>query len=204
MGGLGKCSWVLGIAILKWRQRRGARPDLRTRRFAGGLLANLYLPVPTLTAPPEAVVRAKRFQVIDDQGRVTAELSPAGLDLLGQDGRVRATLRLMYNDKGVLAFSDAKWEGRALFGFLGTDTPSMKDDDWGLHLDEQPGQFSHLITHKVAQRYPSNGHPLRMLRHKQCGRRTRSSSTSYSADLPPVSNMDRDPKLLYRLLFHFR
>ena len=72
--------------------------------------------------------------MIDDRGRVTAELSPAGLDLFGQDGRVRATLRLLYNDKGVLAFSDAKWEGRALFGFLGTDTPSMKDDDWGLQI----------------------------------------------------------------------
>jgi hypothetical protein len=102
--------------------------------FAGGLLANFYRSIPTLTGPPEGVVKAKRFQVIDDRGRVAAELSPFGLDLLGQDGRVRATLRLLYNDKGVLAFSDAKWEGRALFGFLGTDTPSMKDDDWGLQI----------------------------------------------------------------------
>jgi hypothetical protein len=99
--------------------------------FLGGYLANS-----SNTPVPGAVdtVIAKRFRVIDHRGRVTAELTEKRLDLYGDDGRVRATLRLEDSDKGILGFSDARWEGRVMFGFLGTDTPSPKDDDWGLQV----------------------------------------------------------------------
>ena len=84
---------------------------------------------------------------MDQHGRMAAELSDRGLDLLGQDGRVRATLRLAYNDKGVLGFSDAKSEGRVVLGFIGTDTPSDSDDDWGsvIHGPEM-GMLAYLVT----------------------------------------------------------
>jgi hypothetical protein len=100
--------------------------------FVGGLVANLDRRMP----PPEIgmvgvslpeTLRAKRFQVIGEGGRIAAELTPLGLDIFGQDGRVRATLQ-----SAVLGFSDAKWEGRALFGILSADTQSDGADDWGL------------------------------------------------------------------------
>jgi hypothetical protein len=81
-----------------------------------------------------SVVRAKKFEVVGSYGRVVATLSERALDIYDSNGKLRATLRLQYNDKGVLAFSDERWEGRALFGFLGTDTPSSTDDDWGISL----------------------------------------------------------------------
>lgn len=99
--------------------------------FLGGYLANSSgIPVPVLVD----TVIAKRFRVIDHSGRVTAELTEKRLDLYGEDGRVRATLRLAGSDNGILGFSDAKWEGRVIFGFLSTDTPSPQDDDWGLRV----------------------------------------------------------------------
>ena len=99
--------------------------------FSGGFLACFYHPFP-LPAQLSEIIAARRFQVVDHRGRVVADLSQRGLDLIGRDGRVRATLRLESNDKGILGFSDARWEGRAIFGFLGNDAPSDKDDDWGL------------------------------------------------------------------------
>jgi hypothetical protein len=114
--------------------------------FLGGLLAYLYHPIPPPTTT-DSIVTARRFRVMDQHGRVAAELSDRGLDLLGQDGRVRATLRLAYNDKGVLGFSDGKWEGRMLLGFLGTDTPSDSDDDWGLVIHgPEMGMLAYLAT----------------------------------------------------------
>ena len=65
-------------------------------------------------------------------------------------GRVRATLRLQKNDNGVLGFSDAKWEGRAVFGFLGKDYTSTTgpDENWGLviHDPERHALVASLVT----------------------------------------------------------
>jgi hypothetical protein len=106
--------------------------------FFGGVLAETRR-APS-SRPVPAYVRAKRFEVVDDGGRVMAELTGRALNLLDGGGRIRATLRLV-DDNGVLGFSDAKWEGRATFGFLGTDTPSQTDDDWGLVIHNPEGQM---------------------------------------------------------------
>jgi hypothetical protein len=111
--------------------------------FIGGMFANH--PDPRQLLRPPEIVRARRFQVTDERGRLAAELTPHGLDLFGQDGRVRATLRLIYNDNGVLGFSDGKWEGRVVFGFIGTDTPSVRDDNWGL-LINSPDMRHHVVS----------------------------------------------------------
>jgi hypothetical protein len=91
--------------------------------------------------PVPASVRAKSFEVVDSGGRVLAELTGRSLNLMDGDGKVRAYLRLEYNDDGVLGFSDARWEGRATFGFLGTDMPSKGDDDWGLVIHNPEGRM---------------------------------------------------------------
>lgn len=99
--------------------------------FLGGVLAEHRRATSSLLSTPTSV-RAKRFEVVDEGGRVVAELTAHALNLLDNSGRIRATLRLEQNDNGELAFSDGKWEGRAVFGFSGSDTPSQSDDDWGV------------------------------------------------------------------------
>ena len=99
--------------------------------FLGGVLAEHRRANSSLRSTPVSV-RAGRFEVVDDGGRVVAELTGHALNLLDGSGRIRATLRLEQNDNGELAFSDGKWEARAAFGFRGSDTPSQSDDDWGL------------------------------------------------------------------------
>jgi hypothetical protein len=99
--------------------------------FLGGILA--YLQTPVEPPPPiPGTIRAQRFEVTDNGGRVVAELTGSALNLKDAYGRVRATLRLINNDQGILGFSDGRWEGRAVFGFLSSDAPSGQDDDWGL------------------------------------------------------------------------
>ena len=58
---------------------------------------------------------------------------------------MRATLLLSYNDKATLVFSDGRWEGRMLLGFLGMDTPGPEDDDWGLVIN-RPDNRRPVIT----------------------------------------------------------
>jgi hypothetical protein len=99
--------------------------------FVGGMFATRNFERLTNWTQAGTAV-ARNFKVVDEHGKVRAQLTQNGLDLFGNDGRVRATLRLIYNDNGVLGFSVAKWEGRAVFGFIGTDTPSPRDDNWGL------------------------------------------------------------------------
>ncbi|HEY3442150.1 MAG TPA: hypothetical protein VGK29_15425 [Paludibaculum sp.] len=124
--------------------------------FVGGLLANLYHPTTVpLSGVRDAVIAARQFQVIDQRGRKVANLSESGLSLFGEDGRARATLRLQYNDKGILEFSDSKREGRAVFGMLGTDTPSDKDDNWGLMI--QPPEAGSSVVFLGTEAYGSTG-----------------------------------------------
>ena len=108
--------------------------------FFGGRLAE-FSRTSSSGRPVPSSIRAEKFEVVDDGGRVVAELSGRALNLLDGNGRVRVTLRLEYNDNGVLGFSDAKWEGRATFGFIGTDTPSERDDDWGLVIHNPEGRM---------------------------------------------------------------
>jgi hypothetical protein len=108
--------------------------------FFGGVLAELSRASSSPRRVPVSV-RAKRFEVVDDGGKVVTELTGGALNLFDGAGKIRATLRLGYNDNGVLAFSDRKWDGRATFGFLGTDTPSQTDDDWGLVIHNPEGRM---------------------------------------------------------------
>jgi hypothetical protein len=99
--------------------------------YVGGKLSNSNTTPPGSAAAP-AVLRAKRFEVVDDGGRVVAVLTNRELTLLDSGGKARATLRLEYKDNGSLAFSDGRWNARAVFGFLGGSDP--EDDDWGRQI----------------------------------------------------------------------
>ena len=129
--------------------------------FSGGIVATAYHAAPAPAAAVPEILRTKRVEILNEQGKVAAVLSANSLDLLGRDGRMRATLRLEYNDKGILGFSDDTWEGRAIFGFLGTDTPSPKDDDWGLQI------FSHETHDPVISLFTTeNGRRGRFFLHR--------------------------------------
>ncbi len=76
------------------------RLERRTRRLGAALLACGLLAVATALAPRPAaddVVRARRVELVDDEGRVRAELAidadgSAGLFVHDVDGRVRASV----------------------------------------------------------------------------------------------------------------
>ena len=74
--------------------------------FLGGAAAPQWRVDPMPSTTPQTL-RVGKLLVVDEVGRIGAELSPRGLDFLGQDGRARATLRLYHNDNGVLGFSDS-------------------------------------------------------------------------------------------------
>jgi hypothetical protein len=113
--------------------------------FFGGRLAESGQSSPSKQSIPLSI-RSKRFEVVDDSGQVAVELTGHELNILDGHGKVRVTLRLGQKDNGVLGFSDAKWEGRAIFGFLGTDTPSETDDDWGLVIRRPGGSDVSILS----------------------------------------------------------
>lgn len=107
-------------------------------------------------------VRATRFELMDNAGRVVAlwataqgsgavlafadvkgmrlcELGIGGrngppfLRLYGKDGKERVTAVLGYDDDPVLLLSDAH-RARAVLGASHSDAPGPSDDQWGLYL----------------------------------------------------------------------
>lgn len=107
-------------------------------------------------------IRAKRFELLNDLGKPVAfwgsdehrhivltflgpdmsERASLGLGagevpfmgLAGKDGKVRVGLQLGWGDKPSIALNDENMEGRIILGFVHTDAPSPRDDDWGLIL----------------------------------------------------------------------
>ena len=124
--------------------------------FIGGTVQTWLRPAQT-AAP--AVVRATRFELVDDSGRLISfwgfdgrkhlvftfldkgrnDLATLGLssgnapflDLVGKDGKSRLILQLFGDDRPLLAMSDGHYEGRIMLGFIQPDTPTPTDD-WGL------------------------------------------------------------------------
>jgi hypothetical protein len=137
--------------------------------FIGGSLSNR---MGSVRAAAPDVIRASRFELIDESGRRIGvwERNSKGqsltfvgkdgnqqiafgllnssypfLDMTGRDGKLRLTLRLGRDDKPLLGMSDEKWEGRLLLGFIEHDVSSSRDDDWGL-LFRAPGLFQNLAS----------------------------------------------------------
>jgi len=107
------------------------------------------------------VVRATRFELVSPDGKPLAywgeqdhdvvlaftqrhgkERAVLGLDsanlpfltLAGTDGSDRATLRLGWCQRPILAMEDENRTGRVLLGFLASDAPSVEEENWGLAL----------------------------------------------------------------------
>jgi hypothetical protein len=108
------------------------------------------------------VVRAARFEIVDQSGKPLAFWGPDDLkqmvlgfkdkgnnvvaslgmsstgvpffDMSGSDGRSRVRIELSSSQKPTLAMSDAAWEGRVLLGFVQNDVPDRRDDDWFLRF----------------------------------------------------------------------
>jgi hypothetical protein len=129
--------------------------------FVGGLFGSRLRPAGTAS---ELIVRANRFDLVDDRGRVVASWGPGanhgvsirfvdangadlaslgiasnGLPLLnfnGHDGRHRFAVTLMSGgEEPYLVFSDPGWEGRILLGNLpGSDTTPEGSQNWGLRF----------------------------------------------------------------------
>jgi hypothetical protein len=126
--------------------------------FVGSQIHTGSIPV---TAASDTVLRAQRFELLDDSGRVVAYwaseprqgpylclLNRDGskatvwglhdgyqpfLDMLATDSTPRLTIRLETEDqRPLLAMSDSKWEGRMLLGFIAPDYASPTWDNWAL------------------------------------------------------------------------
>jgi len=134
----------------------------------GGVLAVQLSPSKVEAAQPN-IVRATRFELVDESGKVKAflgydgtesviaflnrdgkirvklgmslELGDQILTFLGTDGRSRVTITTDAYGKPSLNMGDESSESRILLGFIPNDTPSPQDDAWGLVL-LQPGKFS--------------------------------------------------------------
>ena len=83
-------------------------------------------------APVQEVVRAKRFELVDAEGRVRIEIGMGGVDrrwqtpgvrLLDQKGNVRATLEVYPQGHPNLTLRDEKGEVRAMLALAFDDSP---------------------------------------------------------------------------------
>ena len=128
--------------------------------FIGFLGGAVFTQRHTADAAAPQTVRATRFELVDDSGKVLGAwgresngetaLSFLGRDakplaafgvnsgrkpfltLSGSDGRMRADLSVGWGERPILAMSDEKWEHRVKLGFLASDAPSLEEETWGL------------------------------------------------------------------------
>ena len=135
--------------------------------FLGG---SLSAPLRPANASDLNVVRATRFEIVDNSGTPVAFWGPTDtkelvlafrdqsknqvaafgihsngspfLDLSGADGKSRVRVQLEENQKPQLAMSDEAWEGRLLLGFVASDVPIPTDGDWALRLRAPGGDFA--------------------------------------------------------------
>ncbi|MBE7490382.1 MAG: hypothetical protein HS108_01260 [Planctomycetes bacterium] len=94
----------------------------------GGLCSNLlHAPAGAQEAP--AVLRAQRFELVDEGGTVRASLSAAGgvteLRLIGHDDDTNATLRIRRDGSTALTFHDAKQQARMVLGIGGASVGGL-------------------------------------------------------------------------------
>lgn len=127
---------------------------------AAGYLGGALSSQTPAAASSSDVVRASRFELLNDAGTVVATWEaesnggvrlnllhnqrtrvalgtlPDGRPFLrmdGQDGKNRISLDMNQGDKPVLVLSDERWEGRVHLGFITPDTfPYTNWDHWGL------------------------------------------------------------------------
>ena len=130
--------------------------------ICGYLGASVHSMLNSVSAEENRVVRATRFELISPSGDVLAFLgenenkdialgfldqghhsvATVGMSsvrspliyLTGPDGKSRLTFALGSMNRPYLVMGDEKWEGRLRFGFLESDAPTMKDNDWGLEF----------------------------------------------------------------------
>lgn len=98
--------------------------------FVGGLAVGLDVRVPPPTVG--GTILTTRVRVAGGPTGGAVEITAAGIELIGMDGQRRAVLFRSYNDKPYLLLSDGEREGRLILGFIGSDTPSPRDNDFGL------------------------------------------------------------------------
>lgn len=106
------------------------------------------------------IVRATRFELLDDSGRTLAVLGRtptrdtglsflasdgkqlavlgveanqmAFLTLAGGDGNGRADLRIGWHERPFLVMGDEKFRVRVKLGYLAYDSPAPEDENWGV------------------------------------------------------------------------
>jgi hypothetical protein len=99
------------------------------------------------SSPEASVLRARRVEIVDQKGRVTAELGEisdnsgiAGLSLLDSHGRKAVTLALDNRGYGMLYFQSKHTEAKVTVGyFTGNDeaVPLSEEDPegmWGIRV----------------------------------------------------------------------
>ena len=115
--------------------------------------------------PPD-VLRAKHFAVVTNSGEVRARFGlksgeHPSLELFAPGGGQRLSLDLDFLGEPVISLRDAKENTRTFWGDVGSDTPTVEDDNWALSFqltgeDDTVAEFG-MVKRAVKQRAVNRG-----------------------------------------------